>query len=275
MGGWVGGCVWLSVSGLHLPEFRSQGSRAPKRLRMREQVTARLPRPHKPRDSARLPPARPPRSPLPGPRSVRWGRAQCLAGGLGAGGWERGSRGGAWLLGASEAAGLPSRPREEAARSRRRAGAKLGPLGECDGEALATTVRPPTLPPLPFALVLSRGSPALRRLPPQPRFLPATSPYPGRRGCCGLPPGQVLTRPWDPSPLSATPREFSQPCLWVPEPLQRPLTLGLRAFSFPPRCGLNSRRGGSPSSSQFVAESEHECPLFSFPIFRSYREILS
>ena len=56
-----------------------------------------------------------------GPRCVRWGRAQCVFGGSSAGGWERGSRGRAWLLGAPEAASSP------AGRGRKQRGAGAQP----------------------------------------------------------------------------------------------------------------------------------------------------
>lgn len=76
------------TTGLQLPEFRSPDPTALRGLRVRESGDdPPLQAPEAPRF-----PALASRPLLPDPRSVRWGRARCVAGGSGAGGRVRGSR---------------------------------------------------------------------------------------------------------------------------------------------------------------------------------------
>lgn len=161
------------------------------------------------------------------------------------------------MLGAPEVARSPSRRREEAVRSR--SGAGQGVLWVSVGAepARPQTLRRPDAFAPPSARVLQRGSPALRPLPPWSRFRLTTFPSFHWRGGRGLLPGLVgvLFR-------AATPVNLYGLGYWWPN-LQHPLGPGLRAASFPPRCGLNSPcLGGSPGSFQASGPSLTWVPTF-------------
>lgn len=130
---------------------------------------------------------------------------------------ERGSRGGAWLLGTPEVARSPSRRREEAARSRRPGAVKQGTLGECGRS------RVPRPQPLARAPNPASGSPP-RLSPVRPRPRP--------------PPGPCR----ESSSAASTRGELRWLLLWRSEPYSL-LGPGFSVSSFPPRCGLNSGLG--------------------------------
>lgn len=147
------------------------------------------------------------------------------------------------MLGAPEAACLPSRPREEATRSRRPAWAKLSPLGECGRGGGERPSAGPALPPFPLpGFFHAVPSPPAA---PAPVLLPAchlSIPWEVRGGL-GLLPRLDFAPLRNPSPLPApsspspaTPSELGRPasgcqnpeasphpgppCLLFPAPLQ-------------------------------------------------------
>lgn len=175
------------------------------------------------------------------------------------------------MLGAPEAARSPSRPREQATRSRRSAGTKLSPLGECGCGAKETTLRRPDSPPLPSPGSFRAGPQLSSRFRLNPASCPPPFPRPWEAW------GPLALHPAETSRLLGTlppllyARELSTPASGCPNPAASPhrgppcLFPAALRFKFNLGCETKLLSG-------FVAEFNMDTHVFTFPLSLSIEE---